>query len=712
MLRLPPVAFIFLFCCLLAASSPTLGQKNVADSVKRDEVAFVVIHDPNAILDQIESSVFFQNRKFLKAVELLTDERFSLTTEDRLLELEDKWYEIRQTLEKVEKISIVIHSWKQTWGMSLGDLFSHTPEFTMVFESSPETNRALEENFLSVKSMFPQSEEEDDTDDFVSETGLNGLKGITVEQIDNYIMLSNSPENSEQLSQQLKKQRVPENFRSLSKNRSYMQVQKLLKVKERSPTVHGFLTSNNFSGFAKSMIDPSLSFYSSNSLAAIGFQAFLDERSDSIETPDGTFRAAINWDFVLTYTQPASGFGKLVDSFEPLGDLPRLPFSATSVSAAGVDMNKKLSGFTDLFDNDQSGLFYPKEFTEEELEELSKTLDPSELEKLADIDPMSAEEVFGQHQFQLFRTPKEFDFEKLLSSSSAKIVISYDDPNQNPNSYYASSVKHVVIEKISDPVEMMRVLQQKVEQENLGQPDSIRLVEVDNDYGRLFARRESAIREMYAQRISQWNQSTEDMRAQVESGEIEMSLEELDEMEESNRKMLDRIYPKIPESGPLDNEVMSQQKEYFINDEWMISTDHVSMKRILNAIYEEVPTPQTFDLLLHASSKSSGQNSPIKVVYKSNKSHESFGSGMFGVVSFEMERIWKKYDQNEAMEVMMSRPDEFGLRNQIESTDDAAAAFKHLIALAFNDTFGTSMSLYSKDDHKMRVFGQIFSLVE
>ena len=60
----------------------------------------------------------------------------------------------------------------------------------------------------------------------------------------------------------------------------------------------------------------------------------------------------------------------------------------------------------------------------------------------------------------------------------------------------------------------------------------------------------------------------------------------------------------------------------------------------------------------------------------------------------------------------MSKPDEYGLRNEIESTEDAAAAVQQLIVHAFNDSFGTVVSLYSRDDPKMRIFGQVYSLVD
>ena len=64
--------------------------------IDHDTVAFIAIKDPEAILQQIEFSAFSKNRHFQKAFELMVEGEFPLVDREKLIELENKWYELRR----------------------------------------------------------------------------------------------------------------------------------------------------------------------------------------------------------------------------------------------------------------------------------------------------------------------------------------------------------------------------------------------------------------------------------------------------------------------------------------------------------------------------------------------------------------------------------------------------------------------------------------
>lgn len=244
------------------------------------------------------------------------------------------------------------------------------------------------------------------------------------------------------------------------------------------------------------------------------------------------------------------------------------------------------------------------------------------------------------------------------------------------------------VRKVKNREAMEKLLANKLKAENRSAPKNERLVEIPNDHGQLFGRTQSGIREHLGKRATSWRESGEEL-------------------------------PKdfAPQDGePISETIMSKQCEYFINNDWMIHCDHNSMKRFLSAAYEEYSDPQTFDLLLKATRDSSGQSSFFKIAYQSNKFYKV--ENKRNQDSIESLRIKQKYGTGpsdrspEVWKKLMSEPDEYGLRNEIESTEDAAAAVQQLIVHAFNDTFGTVVSLYSRDDHKMRIFGQVYSLID
>ncbi|MGI9380516.1 MAG: hypothetical protein ACR2OW_12770 [Methyloligellaceae bacterium] len=489
------------------------------------------------------------------------------------------------------------------------------------------------------------------------------LPGVSIQQAGNLILLSNAPEKSRELMARLE-QSEDKKFRSLARNRNYLRVQKLLEKRASSPQVRGYLAPRRFWRLITSLVagDQVLMVEPPESIASAGFQILLQSDSEAIATPDGMFQPVINWDFVLTYTQPASGFGKLIESFEPFTEFPSLPFSITSLNATGFDLKAKHDADKEIFERYQEHLFAPAS-------------------KDGESDGMSFENFFSFSEFGMVGMTDELDMNPVLEATNGTISVYHEE---NPIHWKPA----MEIRRVNNREAMEILLASKLKMENRSVPEIERLVEIPNDHGQLFGRPESGIREHLGRRAKTLRDSGEEL-------------------------------PKdfAPREGePLSETIMSRQYEYFINDDWMIHCDHNSMKQFLSAAYEEPPDPGTFDLLLEATQVSSGQSSFFKIAYQSNKFYKVENKRKQN--SIESARIKEKYGTGEShlsLDVwkrLMSEPDEYGLRNEIESTEDAAAAVQQLIVHAFNDTFGTVVSLYSRDDHKMSIFGQVYSLVD
>lgn len=654
------IAFAFLFGST-AFSIPLVAQDNIEDMIERDSAGFVVIQEPSAILHQIESSVFFENRYYLRAMEILADEKYALVSQDRMQKLENQWYEIRDAFAKLNEISIIVHSWE---GENL-----NPPKISVVLSGPANARDQAHQGLSATRSLIvgdqieaPKNDSE--TDDFFSGLGKSFLEKLTIKKINDLVLISNAPEEVEKLVKRIES--TPgSKFRSLSKNRSYLQIQNVLDKRAKAPQIRGYVSPERFSVLMSSLIEPEIwriPFDSKlDSLAGAGFQILLQHQSETIETPEGSFQPIINWDFVAISTQPATGYGKLIEAFEPIHSFPSLPFAVTSLSAKGFDLSKHYAAREEIAERDRRKM-------------AQRLGDPEDSELDSEVFGRSQKDRLLNEMGVLFAS-EDFDANSILEATDGKVEI-FHEANTN---FWEEGM---ILYHVNDPEAMMAVFLQMIEEENFSSSESSKMVEVENEYGRLFTRSETAIRE-HLETTGLFNED------------------------------------EIPESGPLGDKIMSQQYEYFINDEWMIKADHLSMVQLLRAFAED-PEPQAFELLLESSRMASGQDSFYRIGYRSHKLLEN---------SLEENRIWDKamdvqldegaLDEevddafheamNEAMDAMDREPDEFGLRMKLESPQDANAAVQQLLFNAFTDTFGTAISLYSQDEHRMRIFGQVFS---
>ena len=553
------------------------------------------------------------------------------------------------------EICLIIHSWPD-------DLWS-IPQFTIACTGGSESNQRIQEFIDESSSLI--AEAGDSETDLVSLFGGDKLNEISVERTDELILFSNTIKKSRDLLARLDPT-PSKKFKSLARNRSFMRVQKLLEKRAGSPQIRGYIAPKSFRRLITTLItgEQVIMIDAPESIASAGFQILLENSDNSIQTPSGTYQPIVSWDFVLTYTVPASGFGKLIESFRPFDEFPPLPFSVTSLNAFSFDMSARYDAGKAIFDKYQKHLFAPAD-------------------EASGSPGMSFERYFGFKEFGISNFSDAPEKDQMLNASNGTITVYHEE---NPVHWQPA----ITIKKVTNRKFMNLLLESGVKSRNSSNssPDKEQLVEIPNDHGRLFGLTETGIRSKLERQAKSWRDSGSNVPE----------------------------YMSQVEDKPLSEDCLSRQYEYFINDDWMIHADHNSMKQFLNAVYEDPPEPGAFDLLLDATRELSGQDSFFKVSYQSNMYY--YVKDRQTHSSVESSRIKAKYGDDsgrlsqKVWDKLMSKPNGIGLRNTIESTEDTVAAVKQLLIYALNDTFGTFVNLYSGDDQKMRIFGQVFSLAQ
>jgi len=316
------------FLLLSGFQNLSAQQIELTKFIEKDSALFVVINSPADLLDQFESSLFFQNRNYQRALSILRDEQFSLTTEGQMLAMEEKWQKLRDSIAKLEEISIIIHSWES------GNL----PKVSVILVGSPETGDLLEAQLSSAKQLLEPTEDSADEEgvDFFGSLGTIGIDGLEIKRSANFVLLTNARNKAEELIKRVD-QSANKKFRSLARNRSYQRVQSQLVKRLENPFIRGYVNPKNFGRELAELVLPGLSGPHPRSFVGAGFQVSLNEGSQSVDSGDITYTPVLEWDLVVAFTMPAKAYGKAIESFQSIEDLPSLPNTIRRLDAEEFD---------------------------------------------------------------------------------------------------------------------------------------------------------------------------------------------------------------------------------------------------------------------------------------------------------------------------------------------------------------------------------------
>ncbi len=664
------VIFILTFSCLALSSFCHAKQLGLEKFVSKNCAAFVVIEEPDEFLQSFELLVF-SNPRICRGFEILQDGEDPLIDQAGINQFERGWSQLKNNLAQLNEVSIVIH---QNPGLDAdspalrSDFWTGVfPKFSIILNGPPHCLQTIEQMLKSGQSqateqlselrLSQQEENEliqgpvvtDGEHEKFEETELvlfadhlkSFLDGLSVERSGDVVVISNDEENSSQLLSRVNGA-ADKKFRSLSLHRSYQVVQKLLERCSPSTVVRGFFVPENFPEYTTELVTESLGFHPT-ALRASGFVMSLMPDAATVEVGEDVYRSVVEWDFVMTFTRPATEYGKIVESFLPIEDPPALLLPVSELRAFGFDSKLRHEAFMETIQ-----IHHVEDDTSD------------------DFNPVGDHEVYG-----IISESKKFAPDTVSNFSNSRFEAWVADPNDGVNRW-------LEMYPVGDPDTMDLFFQSRIEAENRVLEPRDWFVEMESDYGRLYARTSAAIRAR--------------AKELIEDGFGEdLSFE-------------------LPASGPLPDNYMCREEEFFLDDQWMICTDHTTMRSVLKALYEETPAPSKLKHILEASRKRIGERVPVKIDYASIEHEEK--SYMHSQLFYLREKYLAQDQEEVFNEIIAAGPDEFGLYGTLESKYEAYVAASQLIGSGLVETFGTKVVLSSSDQYNFRVFGQYYSKVD
>jgi len=657
--RITPSPIVLWLALVLSCQTLFGFQENIEDYVEKHSAAFVVMEDPATTL-QLAVDYYMGNKKIQRVQELLVDERFSLATEAQLAEVGKGISRIYDGLSQMSEVSIIVHS--------CDDAEIEAPRFSLVFAGTHEAKDLLAGGFESLTS-HPRNDVEDNDkheSNFFSEFAERFFSQLSVTRTDDLLLISNAPDEVKSLLERIVAS-PDKKFPSLSKQRSWLQVQRQLDEKSESPQIRGYVSPERFPTLVSWLLRSrswQLPIFSLNSLSSVGFQIQLQDTKEPIPTPQGKFRPIISWHSVVNRRLPSEELAKLIESYKPLPDIPNFPFELTFVEASGFDFGLKQAANCELhhklFGQPDSQPFDPKNPTENEIKTFWSEFD------------VGAGEM-----------PAKFDLEPVLRGYDGRIHLYHT----GLEAFVGSEVR---IDMHSDQAAMRKILDLQVKEEDLIWTKKIEpYVPVDYGHGIHLARKQNS--EKTLQKIDGLQPTTE---------------EEAQDPNAQNQP--DSVRKK------RFAEYIANSVEFYINDEMMIVADNSSMYQMLVA-FEKPVKPQAFNLLYDRARKKLGSEECCKVAFRSHR---------LLLNSLEEQHIWdsvaSKHERlgnannikkvaESGLKILNSTPDEFGLRIELKTQKDARVAVQQLLLNALTDTFGTSMTLYSVEGQQFNAFGHIYS---
>jgi len=617
------LASMLMFVVVSTATIFTVdGQTNFDELIEKESTAFVVVQRPSEILAYLGSTGFFENENLLAARRILVDDRFSLTSEVRIEKFLKELSVLQEILEEVDQISIVIHR----LGKNDQDKQSQfvVPDFSIIFSAEAKLVSELEAIGKTILN-YPKFSSKLDDADYLTNTLKNSLEGLELINNGDSIILSNAPAIARDIVSRGSETK-PANFRSLARNRSYQSVQAVLNKRNGASAITGYINPSHSAKLITGLIDEMFAKFPANSLAGAGFRISLNENTQLLETSEGEFKGGIEFDAVVRYVNPPTGFGELIEALQPIGKLPTKPFNITRLYAFGFNGPKRSNARQKLYEEKTRPIPWERM--------VMRSFQGSEL---------SADTVLGhaKTEIQLYHFPKNGDFPRFLS-----------------------------IKTPDDYLKMNKVFSHTIKDENRNNRKTIHFKEIECDHGIHFARDESAIRRR-------------------------MQLARLDDSEQEDNL-------------PISDSVMARQREYFLNEEWMVYADHFSLAQFIEGMYEQPATDKKFDILYRDAADDSKNRNFVKVVY------ESSSWNMVKAGSIEAYYIMERYksDQKKQQEISKTIPDENGLRIPLATKQDAKVAVQILVARSLAEAFGTSIQLYSKGENRLELYGKVYSQVK
>ncbi len=361
---------VFLFA--LAPVSFVTAQANydVAHWLDRDTAAVVDVKNIATTIDRISELDLFENPRFLKAIKMLSDDRFPILKSEDYVRVWEKLDEIKERLKGLGQVTFVLHRFDEkaiSWSVFLGS----ADEF--VLEKIENALVEADELFKgSVKLTKPKKTVEDESagDDLLKDEVKNDSKNSAsdsadpkksepskpividsnakdlgwckVQKIGVWLALSNHPTLFSELPERVNDPK----FKSLAKSRKYRAVglrKSPLNKKDGRVTIYAMPLQ--LLRFFPDHSQESWEDLQIKELPACGINIVIPESDDSIKSPKPIILA----DAVVKFTQPASGYAQQFQFCRPFS-IPKLAVEPIELFAISRDEKRMVEQSIKTYD--------------------------------------------------------------------------------------------------------------------------------------------------------------------------------------------------------------------------------------------------------------------------------------------------------------------------------------------------------------------------
>ena len=363
---------LLFFIFALAPVSFVAAQPNydVAYWLDRDTAAVVDVKNIATTIDRMSELDLFKNPRFLKAIKMLSGDRFPILKSEDYVRVWEKLDEIKERLKGLGQVTFVLHRFDEeafAWSVFLGSadelvlekLENAFVEADELFRGSVKLTKAKKtvENEAAGDDLLKE-EVKDNLKDSDSESAgqkksepskpieigpmAKDLGWCKVQKIGVWLALSNHPTLFSELPERINDPK----FKSLGKSRKYRAVglrKSPLNKKDGRVTIYAMPLQllQFFPNYTKESWED----LQIKELPACGINIVIPETDDSIKSPKPIILA----DAVVKFTQPASGYAKQFQFCRPFS-IPKLAVEPIELFAISQDEKRMVEESIKTYD--------------------------------------------------------------------------------------------------------------------------------------------------------------------------------------------------------------------------------------------------------------------------------------------------------------------------------------------------------------------------
>lgn len=302
-MRQKPITFLLASAIWLSwsVSGWTQADHDVAYWLDRDATVLVNIGDVGTTYNQIKKLELFSNPRFVKAIQMLADDRFPIIDAKSSEEIMSRLFELETLVRSIKQISFAVHDLDDKqfhWSLFIR---AESDALDKIQNGMQGIDDQLEKSVQPDKQVDPHDGPDDSRND-PGQPDVDDHRLGEFRRVGEWLILSNHDSFLDALADRI----GDESFRSLGKSRKYQSIKKCqspLNDRDGLITIYGnpVRMRNFFPGATQSDWDS----WKISELPACGLNLVITDSMDGDQP-----RPLMLADAVVQYTRPAVGWAK------------------------------------------------------------------------------------------------------------------------------------------------------------------------------------------------------------------------------------------------------------------------------------------------------------------------------------------------------------------------------------------------------------------